>query len=49
VACLLLAEGYKVLGTSRDAQTGGFADLVWLGVRDRVRLMPWRPVIFAAC
>lgn len=38
LARLLLDKGYQVCGTSRDAQIGGFANLGWLGVRDRVRL-----------
>ena len=38
LARLLLNKGYEVCGTSRDAQIGGFANLVRLGVRDRVRL-----------
>jgi GDPmannose 4,6-dehydratase len=38
LARLLLDKGYEVLGTSSDAQIGGFANLVRLGVRDQVRL-----------
>ena len=38
LARLLLDNGYEVFGTSRDAQIGGFANLVRLGIRDRVRL-----------
>ena len=38
LARLLLEKGYEVFGTSRDAQIGGFAKLVRLGVRDRVQL-----------
>ena len=38
LARLLLNKGYEVCGTSRDAQIGGFANLVRLGVRDRVHL-----------
>jgi GDPmannose 4,6-dehydratase len=38
LARLLLDKGYEVFGTSRDAQIGAFANLVSLGVRDRVRL-----------
>ncbi len=38
LARLLLDKGYEVFGTSRDAQIGGFANLMRLGVRDRVRL-----------
>ncbi|MDM3895974.1 MULTISPECIES: GDP-mannose 4,6-dehydratase [Mycobacterium avium complex (MAC)] len=38
LARLLLDKGYEVIGTSRDAQIGGFPNLVRLGVRDHVRL-----------
>jgi GDPmannose 4,6-dehydratase len=38
LARLLVNKGYEVFGTSRDAQVGGFANLVRLGVRDRVGL-----------
>jgi GDPmannose 4,6-dehydratase len=38
LARLLLSKGYEVFGTSRDAQIGGFANLVRLGIRDRVQL-----------
>ena len=38
LARLLLDKGYEVFGTSRDAQIGGFANLVRLGIRDRVSL-----------
>ncbi|MFA1703608.1 GDP-mannose 4,6-dehydratase [Mycobacterium intracellulare] len=38
LARLLLDKGYEVVGTSRDAQVGGFANLVRLGIRNRVRL-----------
>ncbi|WP_102417698.1 GDP-mannose 4,6-dehydratase [Mycobacterium sp. 4858] len=38
LAHLLLDKGYEVVGTSRDAQVGGFANLVRLGIRDRVHL-----------
>jgi GDPmannose 4,6-dehydratase len=38
LARLLLDKGYEVFGTSRDAQIGSFANLVRLGVRDRVHL-----------
>lgn len=34
----LLHKGYEVFGTSRDAQIGGFSNLVRLGVRDQVQL-----------
>ncbi len=38
LAKLLLSKGYRVVGTSRDAQIGNFANLVRIGVRDRVEL-----------
>jgi GDPmannose 4,6-dehydratase len=38
LAELLLQEGYRVIGTSRDAQIGGFGNLVRLGIRDRVEV-----------
>jgi GDPmannose 4,6-dehydratase len=38
LAKLLLDRGYRVIGTSRDAQVGAFANLVRLGIRDRVQL-----------
>ncbi len=38
LARLLLDKGYEVFGTSRDAQIGAFANLIRLGVRDRVHL-----------
>lgn len=36
LANLLLAKGYEVHGTSRDAQMASFANLQQLGIRDRV-------------
>jgi GDPmannose 4,6-dehydratase len=38
LAKLLLVRGYRVVGTSRDAQVGAFGNLVRLGIRDRVEL-----------
>jgi GDPmannose 4,6-dehydratase len=38
LARFLLAQGYQVAGTSRDAQMASFANLVALGIRDRVAL-----------
>jgi GDPmannose 4,6-dehydratase len=38
LARLRLNKGYEVFDTSRHAQIGDFANLVRLGVRDRVRL-----------
>lgn len=34
----LLGRGYRVIGTSRDAQISGFGNLIRLGLRDRVEL-----------
>lgn len=39
LAELLLGRGYQVFGTSRDAQISSFANLVTLGIRDRVTLI----------
>lgn len=39
LARLLLDKGYQVYGTSRDAPGGSFANLVALGIRDRVTLL----------
>ena len=36
LARLLLDRGYAVFGGSRDAQMQSFANLAWLGIRDRV-------------
>jgi GDPmannose 4,6-dehydratase len=36
LARLLLDQGYRVVGTSRDAQMAGFGNLRQLGIRDRV-------------
>jgi GDPmannose 4,6-dehydratase len=38
LAKLLLSRGYRVVGTSRDAQVGGFGNLMRLGIRDQVEL-----------
>ena len=35
----LLAHGYRVFGTSRDAQMGGARNLHRLGIADRVTLL----------
>ena len=43
LARFLLDKGYEVFGTSRDAQIGGFENLVRLGIRDRVRLESMAP------
>lgn len=38
LAHLLLAKGYRVVGTSRDAEINSFSNLVRLGIRDQVQL-----------
>lgn len=38
LAKLLLAKGYEVTGTSRDAQVSSFPNLVHLGIREQVTL-----------
>lgn len=38
LARLLLEKGYKVVGTSRDAQMSSFANLQRLGIRDQVEV-----------
>lgn len=38
LARFLLGKGYRVLGTSRDAQISSFINLVRLGIRDRVEV-----------
>jgi GDPmannose 4,6-dehydratase len=43
LARFLLNKGYEVFGTSRDAQVGGFANLVRLGVGSRVHLESMAP------
>ncbi|MCE9631776.1 MAG: GDP-mannose 4,6-dehydratase [Planctomycetia bacterium] len=42
----LLALGYTVVGTSRDAQAGQFTGLDRLGIRDRVTLVSMSPLDF---
>ena len=37
LAKLLLEKGYEVWGTSRDAQTSSFANLIQLGIRQRIK------------
>ena len=46
LAKLLLKKGYKVFGTSRDAQGGDFANLSRLGVRDLVTILSMSPEDF---
>ncbi|MFN7661891.1 MAG: GDP-mannose 4,6-dehydratase, partial [Dolichospermum sp.] len=38
LAQLLLNQGYTVCGTSRDAQISPFQNLVYLGIKDQVKL-----------
>ena len=42
----LLSLGYRVVGTSRDAETGRFDGLRRLGIRDRVEVVSMSPVDF---
>lgn len=42
----LLAAGYEVFGTSRDAQTTGLSNLQALGIRERVQVLSMSPVDF---
>ena len=46
LAQLLLAKGYEVYGTSRDAHLNGFGALARLGLRERVKLLSATPVDF---
>ena len=39
----LLASGYEVFGTSRDAQISSFSNLEKVGIRDRVQVMSMAP------
>jgi GDPmannose 4,6-dehydratase len=39
LARLLLDQGYRVVGTSRDAAMASFANLTRLGIRDRIKVM----------
>ncbi len=43
LAELLLAKGYEVHGSSRDANLSTFANLAHLGIRDRVKLLSVAP------
>jgi GDPmannose 4,6-dehydratase len=43
---LLLNKGYRVSGTSRDAQGGSFANLQLMGVRERVNMLSMAPEDF---
>lgn len=46
LAQLLLNQGYRVYGTSRDAQMSRFRNLERLGIRDRVHLLSMAPSDF---
>lgn len=46
LAQLLLAKGYEVIGTSRDAQSARFDNLVRLGLRDRLAIESMSPTDF---
>ena len=46
LAAHLLAQGYEVVGTSRDAQGSRFDGLTALGIRDRVGVVSMSPVDF---
>jgi GDPmannose 4,6-dehydratase len=39
LARLLLEKGYRVSGTSRDAQVAGFQNLIGLQIRDQIRVL----------
>ena len=41
LARLLLNKGYRVFGTSRDAQMSSFDNLIRLGIRNRVTQSLW--------
>ncbi len=43
LAALLLAKGYRVWGTSRDAHVNGFDNLTRLGIRDQVTTVSMAP------
>lgn len=46
LARLLIQKGYKVFGTSRDAQGGAFLGLQRLGIREQVSLLSMAPEDF---
>ena len=46
LAKLLLEKGYKVYGTSRDAQMSSFRNLLRLGIRERVKVESLVPTDF---
>lgn len=43
LAAHLLAHGYRVIGSSRDAHMNGFANLGRLGIRDQIELISMSP------
>ena len=43
LAQLLLAKGYDVWGTSRDAQIAGFGNLASIGIKNQVKLLSMAP------
>lgn len=43
LASLLLSKGYEVWGTSRDAQVASLANLVSLGIRDKIQMISMAP------
>ncbi len=43
LAQLLLAKGYDVLGTSRDAQIADFGNLASIGIKNQVKLLSMAP------
>ena len=46
LAQFLLAKGYEVIGTSRDAQSARFDNLVRLGLRERIAIESMSPTDF---
>jgi len=46
LAKLLLQKGYRVYGTSRDAQGGSFSNLQRLGIQSEIRLLSMAPEDF---
>ncbi len=43
LAAMLLRKGYEVWGTSRDAQVASLANLVRLGIRDKIQMISMAP------
>lgn len=46
LAAHLLSQGYRIVGTSRDATAGRFAGLTALGIRDKVTIRSMSPMDF---